>query len=63
MNADGSGQRRLSQDYGDRPVWSPDGRYILYTAGDLYVMRADGSGVTRLPISGLGELTFADWTQ
>ena len=63
MNADGSGQRRLSQDYGARPVWSPDGRYILFHWGDLYVMRADGSSVTRLPISELGELTFPDWTQ
>lgn len=63
MNDDGSGQRRLSQDYGARPVWSPDGRYILFQWGDLYLMRADGSEVTRLPISGLGELTFPDWTK
>jgi hypothetical protein len=40
---------------------------IVFSAGphphqDIYVTHADGSGVTRLPIHGLGELTFADWT-
>jgi hypothetical protein len=63
MNAEGSGQRRVSQDYGGRPVWSPDGHYILFAAGELYVMWIDGSGVTRLPINGLGELAFPDWTK
>ena len=63
MNLDGSEQRRLSQEHGGRPVWSPDGRYILFQAGELYVMRADGSEVIRLPISGLGELAFPDWAQ
>ena len=63
MNADGSEHRRLSQEYGGRPVWSPDGSYILFQAGHLYVMRADGSAVIRLPIDGLGELAFPDWIQ
>lgn len=35
------------------PAWSPDGRYLVFVSdrsgdGDLYVMRADGSGQTRL---------------
>ncbi|MEW5926882.1 MAG: tolB protein precursor protein [Gemmatimonadota bacterium] len=35
------------------PAWSPDGRYLVFTSdrdGDpeLYLMRADGTGVTRL---------------
>jgi TolB protein len=47
MNADGSGQRRLT--FGARPLWSPDGRGIAFTrsgrlVGGLYVMNADGSG-------------------
>jgi Tol biopolymer transport system component len=37
----------------DQPAWSPDGRYIAFVSEregntDLYVMRADGSGQTRL---------------
>jgi Tol biopolymer transport system component len=39
------------------PAWSPDGRYIAFLSdragiNDLYVMRADGTGVTRLPTGG-----------
>lgn len=34
---------------GTDPVWSPDGRWIaLIRAGDLYVVRADGSGLRRV---------------
>jgi TolB protein len=64
MRPDGSGVRRLThQDPGaETPAWSPDGRYIVFAApGGLGVMRADGSGVTLLPIEGVGEATFPDW--
>jgi D-alanyl-D-alanine carboxypeptidase len=59
MNADGSGQRRLTRNLsGDfHPAWSPDGRKIVFenrgaSAGggkssswyDVYVVNADGSG-------------------
>lgn len=35
------------------PTWSPDGRYLAFSSGvhdgaDIYVVRADGSGVARL---------------
>ena len=54
MNADGSGQRRLTQNRvsDNDPQWSPDGRRIAFLRGvrrggawkaDLYVMNADGS--------------------
>ncbi len=54
MNADGSGQRRLTRNEvsDDGPQWSPDGRRIAFLRGvrrggawkaDLYVMNADGS--------------------
>ena len=56
MNADGSGQTRLTYneawDHG--PSWSPDGRRIAFTSvrdggkSEIYVMNADGSGQTRL---------------
>ena len=55
MNADGSGQARLTnspaRDY--RPSWSRDGSKILFATGrdgnmDVYVMNADGSNQVRL---------------
>ena len=56
MNADGSGQRRLTH-FGRQTRWSPGGRMIAFLsfgAGniDIYVMNADGTGlrnVTRTP--------------
>ena len=54
INADGSGLRRLTHNWKSdgAPVWSPDGRKILFlrsgwepanVSGDVYVMNADGS--------------------
>ena len=61
MNADGTGQRRLTGDlglggYGGRPAWSPDGQRITFQAdgksegndGGIYVINADGSEQHRL---------------
>ena len=55
MNADGSGQTRLTDNpaFDVGPAWSPDGTRIAFTSGDIlspevYVMNADGSGQTRL---------------
>jgi TolB protein len=62
MRPDGSGVRRLTHTGAETPAWSPDGRYIVFAAsGGFGVMRADGSGVTSLPIDGVGEATFPDW--
>jgi TolB protein len=48
MNADGSGEQRLTQG-GSQPYWSPDGREIAFVSNrdgnsDIHVMNADGSG-------------------
>jgi Tol biopolymer transport system component len=52
INADGSGERVLITD-GFPTAWSPNGKWILFQSGrdgnpELYVMNADGTGVTRL---------------
>jgi Tol biopolymer transport system component len=55
INADGSGRRNVTREWGLRalPVWSPDGHRIAFERtwgndGDIYVMNADGSGLRRL---------------
>ena len=72
MKSDGSGKRRLTKNdvYDGEPVWSPNGRWILFvsarareTAGDLelYKMRPDGSRVTRLT-SDQSDSREGDWS-
>jgi Tol biopolymer transport system component len=56
MNADDSGQTRLTNNPADdyAPSWSPDGARSAFTSArdgamvQIYVMNADGSGQTRL---------------
>jgi len=55
MNADGSDQRRLTDDpaYDAWPVWSPDGSQLAFTSSrngnpDIYVMDADGGDLRQL---------------
>jgi Tol biopolymer transport system component len=64
MAADGSGERRLTDERGDistpagvqfqtDPAWSPDGTRIAFASArdgsfDIYVMNADGTGTKRL---------------
>ena len=62
MNADGSGQTRLTYSLAtdQHPSWSPDGRRIAFSSNrdrwnyEIYVMNADGPGWTR-PTYGGGE--------
>ncbi len=54
MNADGSGQTRLTEGEVDlSPAWSSDGQRIAFTSRrsgwrQIYTMNADGSGLVRL---------------
>lgn len=56
IKADGSGRQQLTDtpEPEQHPSWSPDGKQILFTRGDvmtnidIYVMDADNSNVTRL---------------
>jgi Tol biopolymer transport system component len=67
MEADGSGEGRLTDERGDTstakgvqfqtdPAWSPDGTRIAFASAregsfDIFVMNADGTGTTRLTSS------------
>ncbi len=61
MRPDGSGVRPLTHIRGYTPAWSPDGSHIVFSAPGLLVMRADGSGITSLPVDGVGETSLPDW--
>jgi hypothetical protein len=56
-----SGQRRVTERFGQFVTWSPDGRFILVSPGGC-IARPDGSGATTLPASDEGGgLDFAEW--
>jgi len=54
MNIDSITAKLLAtQGYNNNPTWSPDGKRIAFEQdGDVYVMEADGSGITRLTTDG-----------
>jgi Tol biopolymer transport system component len=61
MRPDGSGVERLTDQRAYTPAWSPDGTHIVFSAPGLFVMRADGSEITSLPMDGVGETALPDW--
>jgi Tol biopolymer transport system component len=61
MRPYGSGMKRLTNARAYTPAWSPDGTHIVFSAPGLFVMRADGSGITSLPVDGVGETSLPDW--
>ena len=62
-DADGSGQHPLTRRVGERPAWSKPGTDVVFTAGRIFVVRRDGSGLTSIPVRLPGEAALADWTR
>jgi len=68
MNADGTGQTRLTDNPADDvdPTWSPDGSKIAFYSNrdgdyEIYVMSAGGTGVTKLTDNTAGD-GDPDWS-
>lgn len=62
MAPDGSGVKRLTSVLAETPGWSPNGRYVVFGAPrGLGIARADGTGVTFLPMGSAGSASFPDW--
>jgi Tol biopolymer transport system component len=72
MNADGSNSVNITKKsssksvYNIDPSWSPDGKYIVFSSNrdgkyNLYIMKADGSSLTRLT-DGPGDETSPVWS-
>ena len=61
VNTDGTGLARVTPEFGQFVTWSPDGRYLLVSGYDLYVIRPDGTGRASLEIRGLRGGLFPDW--
>jgi hypothetical protein len=66
MNADGSGQRRLTATgRAHGPTWSPDGSRIAFVDDnrDIYALNTDGSGLTKLTNEASGVSIYGpDWS-
>jgi Tol biopolymer transport system component len=60
--ADGSRQRLLTKVDGERPAWTKPGTHVLFTAGGMFLVRRDGSGLRSIPVRAPGEVSLADWT-
>lgn len=54
INADGTGETRLTTQPGQNPVWSPDGRKLAFSSVDdpgnseIFVINADGTDLTNI---------------
>jgi Tol biopolymer transport system component len=64
VNADGTGLQRVTSEFGQFVAWSPDGKYLLVSGYDLYVIRPDGTGRASVDIPGFsGSGLFPDWIE
>jgi Tol biopolymer transport system component/DNA-binding CsgD family transcriptional regulator len=59
VNPDGSGLRQIIRE-GSNPSWSPDGEWIAYENGEIYVARADGSEAHAITSCGC-QVSQPDW--
>jgi Tol biopolymer transport system component len=74
MDADGGNIKRLSETWGEYPAWSPDGSRIAFESFvggttpfgdpdyDVFVMDADGSGVTNLTADPMSKDDYPTWS-
>ena len=68
MNADGTDQRRLTDDYHTSPSWSPDGRQIVFKDGGAHkwtismVDALSGEITNVTDLNSLGGIGSPDWS-
>jgi Tol biopolymer transport system component len=64
VGPDGAGRRPLLRESGAySPAWSPDGRWVVYSAGELRAVAADGSRVVGLGVTGAAPEWSPDGTR
>lgn len=61
MKSDGTDLLRLTNGGGNNPAWSPDGKLIVFSFGDIYIMNVDGSFKNQLTNSTFSDDT-PDWS-
>ncbi|MBO9309358.1 MAG: PD40 domain-containing protein [Chloroflexi bacterium] len=70
INADGSGRRTLVEDFGEciRPVWSPDGQYVVFSSKrsgkwELYVVVVESGEIYQLSQTTEDVIIATDWSE
>jgi Tol biopolymer transport system component len=58
-DANGRRARRISKMAGFSPTWSPDNSHLAFVWGQVFILRADGSHVRRLPIPGVSQVAWS----